>query len=298
MENKRKALGKGLEQLFNSEPLNIDTLNNYEKEIVETTSKSDIVEIPIKDIRSNPHQPREYFDEEALRELAESIKDHGIIEPIIVKKSIKGYDLVAGERRTKAAGIAGLETIPAIIRDFTDQQMMEIALIENIQREDLSPIEEAQAYKNYIDATGLTQEEVANKFGKSRSYITNLLGLLSLPKYVQKEVINGTISMSHARVLSKIDDVDMILNLAQKVIDEGISVRELETLSREEDVIKKNKIVRTVVLNPRFKIYETVMRDVVGTKVQISKNKISIPFDSDKDLERILEILNIDIEGE
>ena len=298
MENKRKALGKGLEQLFNSEPLNIDTLNNYEKEIVETTSKSDIIEIPIKDIRSNPHQPREYFDEEALRELAESIKDHGIIEPIIVKKSIKGYDLVAGERRTKAASIAGLETIPAIIRDFTDQQMMEIALIENIQREDLSPIEEAQAYKNYIDATGLTQEEVANKFGKSRSYITNLLGLLSLPKYVQKEVINGTISMSHARVLSKIDDVDMILNLAQKVIDEGISVRELETLSREEDVIKKNKIVRTVVLNPRFKIYETVMRDVVGTKVQISKNKISIPFDSDKDLERILEILNIDIEGE
>lgn len=298
MENKRKALGKGLEQLFNSEPLNIDTLNNYEKEIVETTSKSDIVEIPIKDIRSNPHQPREYFDEEALRELADSIKDHGIIEPIIVKKSIKGYDLVAGERRTKAASIAGLETIPAIIRDFTDQQMMEIALIENIQREDLSPIEEAQAYKNYIDATGLTQEEVANKFGKSRSYITNLLGLLSLPKYVQKEVINGTISMSHARVLSKIDDVDMILNLAQKVIDDGISVRELETLSREENVIKKNKIVRTVVLNPRFKIYETVMRDVVGTKVQISKNKISIPFDSDKDLERILEILNIDIEGE
>lgn len=298
MENKRKALGKGLEQLFNSEPLNIDTLNNYEKEIVETTSKSDIVEIPIKDIRSNPHQPREYFDEEALRELSDSIKDHGIIEPIIVKKSIKGYDLVAGERRTKAASIAGLETIPAIIRDFTDQQMMEIALIENIQREDLSPIEEAQAYKNYIDATGITQEEVANKFGKSRSYITNLLGLLSLPKYVQKEVINGTISMSHARVLSKIDDVDMILNLAQKVIDDGISVRELETLSREENVIKKNKIVRTVVLNPRFKIYETVMRDVVGTKVQISKNKISIPFDSDKDLERILEILNIDIEGE
>ena len=298
MENKRKALGKGLEQLFNSEPLNMDTLNNYEKEIVETTSKSDIVEIPIKDIRSNPHQPREYFDEEALRELSESIKDHGIIEPIIVKKSIKGYDLVAGERRTKAASLAGLTTIPAIIRDFSDRQMMEIALIENIQREDLSPIEEAAAYKNYIDATGLTQEEVANKFGKSRSYITNLLGLLSLPKYVQKEVTNGTISMSHARVLSKIDDVDMILNLAQKVIDDGISVRELETLSKEENVIKKNKIVRTDTLNPRFKIYESVFRDVVGTKVQISKNKISIPFDSDKDLERILEILNIDIESE
>jgi len=298
MENKRKALGKGLEQLFNSEPLNIDTLNNYEKEIVETTNKSDILEISLEEIRSNPHQPREYFDEEALNELAESIKDHGVIEPIIVKKSIRGYDLVAGERRTKAAKIAGLKTIPAILREFTDQQMMEIALIENIQREDLSPIEEAVAYKNYIDSTGYTQEEVANKFGKSRSYITNLLGLLSLPKYVQKEVTNGSISMSHARVLSKMDDVDMILNLAQKVIDDGISVRELETLSREENIIKKNKIVRTVVLNPRFKIYESVLRDTVGTKVQISKNKISIPFDSDKDLERILEILNIDIEGE
>lgn len=298
MESKRKALGKGLEQLFNSEPLNIDTLNNYEKEIVSGAKDSDILEIPVDEIRSNPHQPREYFDEESLRELSESIKEHGLIEPIIVKKSIKGYDLVAGERRTKAARIAGLIKIPAIIRDFTDQQMMEIALIENIQREDLSPIEEATAYKNYIDATGLTQEEVSNKFGKSRSYITNLLGLLSLPKYVQKEVMNGTISMSHARVLSKIDDVDMILNLAQKVIDDGISVRELETLSKEENVIKKNKIVRVSTLNPRFKIYESVLRDVTGTKVQISKNKISIPFDTDKDLERILEILNIDIEGE
>lgn len=298
MENKRKALGKGLEQLFNSEPLNIDTLNNYEKEIVSGAKDSDILEIPVDEIRSNPHQPREYFDEESLRELSESIKEHGLIEPIIVKKSIKGYDLVAGERRTKAARLAGLTKIPAIIRDFTDQQLMEIALIENIQREDLSPIEEATAYKNYIDATGLTQEEVANKFGKSRSYITNLLGLLSLPKYVQKEVMNGTISMSHARVLSKIDDVDMILNLAQKVIDDGISVRELETLSKEENVIKKNKIVRVSTLNPRFKIYESVLRDVTGTKVQISKNKISIPFDTDKDLERILEILNIDIEGE
>ena len=299
MESKRKALGKGLEQLFNSEPLNFDTLNNYEKEIVEVASNNGgIFELDINEIRSNPHQPREFFDEEALNELAESIKEHGLLEPIIVKKSIKGYDLVAGERRTKAAKIAGLEKIPAIIKDFTDQQMMEIALIENIQREDLSPIEEARAYKNYIDSTGYTQEEVAKKFGKSRSYITNLLGLLSLPQYVQKEVINGSISMSHARVLSKIDDIDMVINLAQKVIEDGISVRELETLSREEDVIKKNKIVRTVVLNPRFKIYESVLRDTIGTKVQISKNKISIPFDSDKDLERILEILNIDVEGE
>ncbi len=295
MENKRKALGKGLEQLFNSEPLNLETLNNYEKEIVNSSKESDIVNIDLDEIRSNPHQPREYFDETALEELAASIKEHGVIEPIIVKKSIKGYDLVAGERRTKAARIAGLKTIPAIIKDFTDQQMMEIALIENIQREDLSAIEEAMAYKNYIDSTGYTQEEVASKFGKSRSYITNLLGLLSLPKNVQNEVNNGSISMSHARVLSKIDDVDIVLDLSRKIVEDGISVRELETFSREDNVAKKKKIVRTDT-NPKFKIYESVLRDTIGTKVQISKNKILIPFDSENDLERILEILNIDVD--
>ena len=299
MESKRKALGKGLEQLFNSnEPLNIDTLNNYEKEIVSSTKESDILEIPIKDIRSNPHQPREHFDMDALKELSESIKDHGVIEPIIVKKSIKGYDLVAGERRTKAASMAGLTTIPAIIRDFTDRQMMEIALIENIQREDLSPIEEAIAYKKYIDSTGLTQEEVSKKFGKSRSHITNLLGLLTLPSNVQNNVINGTISMSHARVLSKLEDIEMINKLANKIINEGISVRELESFSRSDNVVKKNKIIRNSIINPKYKIYESVLRDVIGTKVQVVKNKITIPFDSDKDLDRILEILNIDIEGE
>ena len=296
MESKRKALGKGLEQLFNSEPLNFETLNNFEKEIVNTTKESDIVNIKISEIRSNPHQPRKYFDEKALEELADSIKEHGVIEPIIVKKSIKGYDLVAGERRTKAARLAGLETIPAIIKDFTDQQMMEIALIENIQREDLSAIEEAIAYKNYIDETGYTQEDVAKKFGKSRSYITNLLGLLTLPTNVQNEVTNGTISMSHARVLSKIEDDKLIEDLANKIIEDEISVRELENLSREENIVKKNKINRINIINPKYKIYENVLRDLVGTKVQINKNKVTIPFDSEKDLERILEILNIDIE--
>ncbi len=297
MENKRKALGKGLEQLFNSEPLNMESLNNFEQELVNNTSENDIKEIEIKDIRSNPHQPRTYFDEEALKELSESIKIHGVIEPIIVKKSIKGYDLVAGERRTKAAKLAGLTVIPAIIKDFTDQQMMEIALIENIQREDLSPIEEAIAYKNYIDKTGYTQEEVASKFGKSRSYITNLIGLLNLPENIQNQVSNGTISMSHARVLSKIEDAVLINDLAEKIINEGISVRDLEDLSRDESVVKKNKISRVTTQSSKFKLYERVLQDVIGTKVQISKNKISIPFDSEKDLERILEILNIDIEG-
>ena len=296
MENKRKALGKGLEQLFNSEPLNIDTLNNYEKEIVNNTKESDILEIPIKDIRSNPHQPREYFDEESLKELSKSIKEHGLIEPIIVKKSIKGYDLVAGERRTRAAKLAGLTTLPAIIKDFSDQQMLELALIENIQREDLTPIEEAQAYKNYIDKMHVTQEEASKRFGKSRSYVTNLLGLLSLPKFVQNEVSAGKISMSHARVLSKLDDTDLILNLAGKIIEEGLSVRDLEIMSQQNDIVKKNKIVRVNTINERHKTYELFLRDYIGTKVVVSKNKISIPFDSDADLDRILEILNVNVE--
>ncbi len=293
MENKRKALGKGLEQLFTSEPINFESL---EEKIVSTTKESDIVLIPVEEIRANPYQPREYFNEESLQELASSIKEHGLLEPIIVKKSIKGYDLVAGERRTKAAKIAGITRIPAIIKDFTDQQMLELALIENIQREDLTAIEEAQAYKNYIDKMQLTQEETAKRFGKSRSYVTNLLGLLSLPKNVQNSVSSGKISMSHARILSKIEDTALINSLADKIINEGISVRDLEHLSQQSNVIKKNKIIRTTSVNERHKTYERYLRDIIGTKVVVSKNKISIPFDTDADLDRILEILNIDIE--
>ena len=147
MKETRRALGKGLEQLFSSEQVDFES---FENEIISSTPKSEIVDIPLSEIRSNPYQPRVHFDEESLNELAESIKGIGVLEPIIVKKSIKGYELIAGERRTKASRIAGMETIPAIIKDYTDQEMMEIAILENIQREDLSPIEEAQAYKNYI----------------------------------------------------------------------------------------------------------------------------------------------------
>ena len=165
--NNRKALGKGLEQLFNSEQLDF---SSFEHEIVTTTPESEVKEINIDEIRSNPYQPRIHFDEIALKELADSIKEHGVFEPIIVKKSIKGYELVAGERRTKASKLAGLDKIPAIVKDFDDQAMMEIALLENIQREDLSPIEEAQAYKNFMIKTNMTQEELAARFGKSRSH--------------------------------------------------------------------------------------------------------------------------------
>ncbi len=295
MENKRKALGKGLEQLFNSDSMDFSVI---EKDIIEHASSNDIIEIPIEEIRSNPYQPRQHFDETALEELAASIKEHGVLQPIIVKKSIKGYELVAGERRTKASKLAGLTTIPAIIKDFTDQEMMDIALLENIQREDLTPIEIAIAFKKYLDGTGLTQDELAKKFGKSRSYITNLLGLLSLPKSVRDLINQGKLSQSHARVLSKLENQELVLNLSDKIITDDISVRELEKLASGENIIKKKPIIRTKYKSPRISVFENTLRDIIGTKVTISNNKVSIPFDSEADLVRILEILNVNIEGE
>lgn len=290
--NNRKALGKGLEQLFNSEQLDF---TQFEKEVVASTPEADIKMIPIEEIRSNPYQPRMHFDEIALQELADSIKEHGVFEPIIVKKSIKGYELVAGERRTKASALAGLKEVPAIVKDFDDQTMMEIALLENIQRENLSPIEEAQAFKNFMMKTNMTQEEVAKRFGKSRSHITNLLGLLNLPESVQEHVIKGEISMSHARVLSKLEDNEQIIALSNKVMNDAISVRELENISRTDNLAKKKPIIKNVSTSPRHRIYESTLREVIGSKVLVSANKITIPFDSDSDLDRIMEILNIEI---
>jgi len=296
METKRKALGKGLEQLFSNEIIDFD---NFEKDIIKEAKTNDIIEVPLNEIRSNPYQPRKSFIDDTLKELAESIKEVGIVQPILVKKSIKGYELIAGERRTKAARLAGLEKIPAIIKDFSDQEMMEIALIENIQREDLNPIDEANAYENIIRVSGMTQEEFARKFGKSRSYVTNMLGLLNLPNNTKRLVQDKKISMGHARALSKIEDNIKIDELATKVVVNSISVRDLEKIIAEEDLPKKNKIVRvTETRNIRNAIYERVLREKVGTKVKIGTKKIEIPFDSDKDLERILDILGIRIEGE
>lgn len=295
METKRKALGIGLEQLFNSENINFDSV---EQEIIETASEKDIKNIPISEIRSNPFQPRRVFDEEKLQELSESIKEHGLFQPIIVKKSIKGYELVAGERRTKAAKLAGYTEIPAIIRDFTDEEMMEVALLENIQREDLNPIEEAEAYNNMLKKTSITQEELAKKVSKSRSYITNVLGLINLPEDVKKLVSEKKISMAHAKILSKMEDPDYVTSLAYRIVNNGMSVRELEVISKGEEIAKKHKITRVVPLNRIYSIYENAMREKIGTRVTISAKKVTIPFDSDEDLARILEIINIDLDGE
>ena len=292
MQEKRKALGRGLEQLFSDESL---TFEEIEDSIVDDAKKNnEIVELNLSELRPNPYQPRKVFDDEALNELASSIKEHGVFQPIIVKKTIKGYDIVAGERRYRASKKAGLQTIPAIVKDFTDDEMMNISLLENLQREDLTAIEEAMAYKAIIDASGITQEQVAEKVGKSRSHITNMLGLLKLPKSVQDMVLYNKLSMGHARVLSKLEDKDKIEELAEKVVSDDLSVRELEDLSKDSEFKRFSPINRTVKTN-EFKNVETMLKEKLGTKVKINNNKLTISFSTVQDLNRILEIMNFDI---
>ena len=290
MNDKRKALGRGLEQLFNDEGLNFDTIENS---IIEEAKTNDqIVEINLSELRANPYQPRKNFDEEALNELASSIKEHGVFQPIIVKKSIKGYEIIAGERRFRASKLAGLETIPAIVKDFSDEEMMQIALLENLQRENLTSIEEAKAYKSIIESMNITQDELAKKVGKSRSHVTNILGLLKLPASVQDMVLYNKLSMGHARVLSKLDDPKTIEDLAQRVITEDLSVRKLESIvyDNEEKEVKTKKSS-----NNEYKYMEDFLKEKLGTNVKINNNKISIKFSNVQDLNRILEIMNIDI---
>lgn len=289
METKKKALGRGLEQLFNTENLDLDT---FEKAVYETATNEEIIDLDLDELRANPYQPRKIFNDEALGDLAESIKEHGVFQPIIVKKSIKGYEIIAGERRVRASKIAGLKKIPAIIRNLDDEQMMEIALLENLQRENLSSIEEAIAYKSMIEKLSLTQDELAKKVGKSRSHITNILGLLRLPKEVQKMVASNQLSMGHARVLSKLEDDEKIIAMAHEIVDKKIPVRELEEESTQET--KKVKIERKhKEVNNDYKYVEDLLRDLLDTKVKIKDKKVEISFTNVADLNRILEILNV-----
>lgn len=289
---KRRALGMGLEQLFNSEMLDFDQV---EKDIVNEAKKDEIVMLNLDELMSNPYQPRKIFDDDALRELSLSIKEHGVFQPIIVRKSVKGYNIIAGERRVKASRLAGLTQIPAIIRDFTDDEMMQVALLENLQRENLSAIEEAKAYKSIIESLRLTQDELAKKLGKSRSHITNMLGLLRLPLSVQDMVLYNKISMGHARILSKLENKDQIEELANRIINENLSVRDLEKIvsvssfSRITPIKKSEK-------TKEYKYVEDAIKEKLGTKVSISGNKIKISFATKEDLNRILEILSIEVE--
>lgn len=291
MEQKKKALGRGLEELFSTEVLDFDT---FESNIMENATTNEIQDIPINEIRQNPYQPRKSFNEEALRELSESIKNHGVFQPIIVKKGIRGYDLIAGERRLRASKMAGLDKIPAIVKDFSDDEMREIALLENIQRENLTAIELAWAYKGIIDNLDIRQEDLALRIGKSRSHITNTLGLLNLPEEVQKMILNGELSMGHARVLSKMEDESKITGLAKKIINEGLSVHEIEEISKDEEIKKRVPITRRE-RNTDYTNIENELKDILGTKVKVDNKKINIYFENVNDLNRILEIMNIEI---
>lgn len=290
---KRRALGRGLEELFFNEPMDY---SKVEEKIIDETPKEEITMVKVDELRSNPYQPRKIFDEEALKELANSIKEHGVFQPIIIKKSIKGYEIIAGERRVKATKMAGLEEIPAIIRDFSDTEMMEIALLENLQRENLNAIEEATAYRKLIETLNLTQEELAKRLGKSRSHITNMLGLLTLPDEVQKSLGNKEISMGHARIISKLENKEQQINLAKKVSDDELSVRQLEELTKSnERFIRTHEISKKS--RPSSTDYEYIQEELcekLGTKVRITSNKIEISFVNGNDLNRLLEIMNLE----
>ena len=311
MENKKRALGRGLEQLFNNENLDVAKL---EQTIYETATNEEIIDIELSELRPNPYQPRKVFDEEALKELSASIKEHGVFQPIIIKKSIKGYEIIAGERRVRASKLAGLDKIPAIIRNFTDEQMMEIALLENLQRENLTgycfskcgrallenlkrenltAIEEAYAYKAMIEKLSLTQDELSKKVGKSRSHLTNILGLLRLPKEVQQMIAESKLSMGHARALSKLEDEEKIKELANKIVNEKISVRNAEELTNQETHTHEIKKTPREKSNNEYKYVEDLLREKLDAKVKIKDKKIVINFTSTADLNRILEIIDI-----
>lgn len=294
MENKKRALGRGLEQLFNTDNLDMNSVSPFEQQIYETANREEIMELNLEDLRANPYQPRKVFQDDALTDLANSIKEHGVFQPIIVKKSpVKGYEIIAGERRVRASKLAGKTTIPAIIRKFTDNEMMEIALLENLQRENLSAIEEAMAYHSMIEKLNLTQEELSKKVGKSRSHITNMLGLLRLPDDVQTMVSEGKLTMGHARVLSKLDDNNKIVEMANKIIDQSLPVREVEQQTNSESYERRVKINRHKDKNSDYRYVEDMLREKLDTKVKIKDKKIEISFTNVADLNRILEIFNI-----
>jgi ParB family transcriptional regulator, chromosome partitioning protein len=277
-----KGLGKGLNAFFVN---------------MEVEKGESIQEIAIKELRPNPYQPRKNFQQEAIDELKKSIMEHGILQPIIVRKSIKGYEIVVGERRFRAAKEAKLETVPAVVRELSEQQMMELAVLENLQREDLNPIEEGLAYQTLMEKLSLTQEEVAKRLGKSRPHVANHIRLLSLPPKIQELISSGKISMGHGRALLGLRKKTTLPIIVEKVIQENLNVRQLEKLIQQlnENVprgTKKTEKKKDVFLQER----EHLLRERFGTTVNIkqskNKGKIEIEFFSQDDLERILELLD------
>jgi ParB family chromosome partitioning protein len=276
-----RRLGKGLDALIPS--LNI---NDDDK----------VIQIPLQQLRANPYQPRKTFNDESIQELSVSIKEHGVIQPIIVRNVLKGYEIIAGERRWRASQLIGLDTIPAVVRNFSDQQVTEIALIENLQREDLNAIEIALAYQGLIDQFDLTQEELSVKVGKSRSHIANFLRILQLPKNIKDHVSRGTLSMGHARAIVGIEDENVVKEISELTIKNQWSVRDLEEAIQKLETGKTEKLKsKQKKRNPYIHQIEEDLRGHYKTSVKIKqskddKGKIEFTFYSKEDLERLLEM--------
>lgn len=266
--------------------MNKKTLQDLINEnVTEPDFKEEILELPLKKIKPNPYQPRYVFNDTELKELSDSIKEHGVIQPIIVKSVGDSYIIIAGERRFRASKLAGLKTIPAIVRQYEKSKMIELALIENLQREDLSAIEEAKAYNQIMRELDMNQKDVAAKVGKSRSYITNMLGLLNLPQKVQALVDEKKISMGHARALSKLMDKSKIVDLANQIIEKNLSVRECEKLVSGEDKKAPQKKTKSL----KYTDCEKTLNKKYNFKANITNNKISLKFNSD---EEMMEFIN------
>ncbi len=289
MAEKRQGLGRGLSSIFGTDVEQY--LDDIQNNAADAPGRKEI-QIGIKEIRPNPYQPRKEFDKQALEELAESIRLHGIFTPLLVRKSVSGYDLITGERRLRAASIAGLETVPAISVDFTDEEMMEISILENVQREDLNPIEEAAAYDSLVRKLGYTQEKLAERVGKSREYCANIMRLLKLPYDVQQMVISKKLTMSHVRPLLSLKNEDEIYTAAKKVMRDKMSVREVENYVHElQGTAPKAKTKTVKEKDPYLRDLEDRMQKKLSTQVTVGKKAISIAYGSTEDLNRILEIL-------
>lgn len=276
MKTNSKVLGRGLKDLLLENAL--DDIQEGEK----------IIEIKIEQISPNPYQPRRIFDPEKINELAQSISEHGIFQPIIVKAQKDGYMIVSGERRYRAAKQVGLKTIPSIIRAYDPGKVAEISLVENLQRENLSPIEEAEAYSTIMRTMEITQKTLAEKIGKSRSYVTNIIGLLNLPEEVQTMLLTSQISMAHARVLSKLDDALRIKELAKKIVEQDLSVRQIEAMAQKEEKTNKQK------REPKPKVfleYEHTLKQNLGLKTTVTNKKLVISYKSVEELEALVEKL-------
>ena len=307
-QRKSKGLGRGLDALFgDAEVTPVASEKPTKKSKTEANDKKDttkqkmtpaeggVIYVDINDIMPNASQPRKVFDDEKLEDLANSIKQHGMIQPIVLRRSGKGYEIVVGERRWRAARMIGLKEIPAIVKELTDEENMLLAIIENMQREDLNPIEEAEGLKQMIDTYGLTQEQVSFSVGKSRPYITNSLRLLKLSEYVQDLTATGKISMGHARALAAIEDEERQIELAKRAAEEGLSVRQIETLAKENKAPAKKKPTKKKRKSADEKRVEEDLKNALGTRVNLLRNgkrgKIEIEFYSKEELERLIDLL-------